>query len=482
MGDRIGRTELWSLLGIVVLAVVLRCIQLGAGLWYDEVITLTEYVRLPWADLVTTYSSTNNHILYSLAAKGAVTTFGESAWALRLPAMVFGVGSIAALWWLGRLVVTRTEALLGSLLLACAYHHVWFSQNARGYTGLLCAALVATALFVKGMRDPTNRRVWIAYAVVFGLAMYLHLSAAFLFATHGLAYLWVCIRNRDESPGWHPWWGFGLGALITLICYGPLLPQMFSTFGDMSQKAPPGKGVSEWKSPIWTVLETLRSMTQGNPMLMVGAAGGLALGLVGWLSLWKSHPVFALVPAIHVPLTLGILIVGSFRIWPRYFFIDAGFILLCVVHGIFVLSGWAAGRVLKGKVPGYGLAVSVTALALMACLYILPGAYRLPKQDFVGARDHVEATRGPDDVVVSVGLAATVCKTYFAPQWEVVETLPELQKLRSPKSHTWLVYSFPKHTESKYPEIVDEAKSNFELVRTFWGTLAQGQVLVYRSR
>ena len=100
----------WLCLGcILCIALVLRSINLNSGLWYDEIVTLVTYVRLPTYDLITTYSSLNNHILYSLTAQATVAVFGESAWAIRLPAMLFGVASVAALWWLARQVVGRSE-------------------------------------------------------------------------------------------------------------------------------------------------------------------------------------------------------------------------------------------------------------------------------------------------------------------------------------------------------------------------------------
>src|SRR5262245_50050613 len=84
--------------------------RLGTGLWFDEIITLVDFVRLPTAELVRTFSSFNNHVLYSLEAQAAIALFGETAWALRLPAMLFGVAGVAALWWFGRQIVSVSEA------------------------------------------------------------------------------------------------------------------------------------------------------------------------------------------------------------------------------------------------------------------------------------------------------------------------------------------------------------------------------------
>ena len=180
------RDWLW-LGGILMLALILRVIKLDASLWYDEISTLVDYVRLPTSELLTSYHSLNNHMLFSLEAQASVALFGETAWALRLPALLMGVGSIWALWLLARDVAGPWEARFSALLLAVNYHHVWFSQNARGYTGLLFWGLLATYFLVRGMKQPTWR-VWLAYGIAFALSMYTHLSAVFLFTTHGLVY------------------------------------------------------------------------------------------------------------------------------------------------------------------------------------------------------------------------------------------------------------------------------------------------------
>ncbi len=122
---------------LLLVSMAVRLYQLGSGLWFDEIMTLKEYARLPYLEIVTRFKSENQHFLYSLLAHSSILLFGESAWSLRLPAVLFGVGSIWAVYMLGAEVTDRKQAFLASALLAFSYHHLWFSQNARGYTGLL---------------------------------------------------------------------------------------------------------------------------------------------------------------------------------------------------------------------------------------------------------------------------------------------------------------------------------------------------------
>ncbi len=76
----------------IAVAAALRFYGLGSSLWYDEIVTLVESARRPVLEILTYFPDVNVHPLYSLLAHVSLETFGESNWALRLPACVFGVG------------------------------------------------------------------------------------------------------------------------------------------------------------------------------------------------------------------------------------------------------------------------------------------------------------------------------------------------------------------------------------------------------
>ena len=74
----------------LTVALALRLHALGNGLWYDEIQTLVSYIRLPLSRIITTFDSPNQHPVYSISARLQVSLFGQSPWALRLPAALFG--------------------------------------------------------------------------------------------------------------------------------------------------------------------------------------------------------------------------------------------------------------------------------------------------------------------------------------------------------------------------------------------------------
>ncbi len=66
--------------------------------------------------------------------KLCVAIFGAQEWAIRLPSVIFGTATIPAIYWVSRQALSRRASLCVALLLAVSYHHIFFSQNARGYT------------------------------------------------------------------------------------------------------------------------------------------------------------------------------------------------------------------------------------------------------------------------------------------------------------------------------------------------------------
>lgn len=480
---------------ILVLACVLRAIHLDAGLWYDEIDTLVHEVRLPFGYLTTHYPSLNHHVLFSLEARICVLLFGESAWAVRLPALLFGVASIWALWLLAKEIASPWVARFSALLLAVSYHHIWFSQNARGYTGILFWCLIATYLFIRGWKE-SSWRLWVLYGVVMALALYTHLSAIFFFAAQGIVYIglvahyYLFRRQGDDASmglsGALPLLGFAAGGLGAVLLHAPLIPDMIATFSEVAGPQPEAvtAAAAHWKSPLWMILEVGRSLSAQGPVLAVAIPAVLIVTLAGILRMGKTAPLVPIMALVHIPLTLALLVALSFRIWPRYFFFEIAFICLFLVEGAFSLGEIAALLLQKLRIRPprpCTLGIAFALLGVAASLAILPRNYLYPKQDFVGARNFIEANRSPGSVVLTLGLATMPYAEYYAPAWKAVETIGELGAVQQSNRDVWLVYSFPAVTERRYKDLTDYLASHFQ-ARRFPGTLGDGDVLVFRSK
>ncbi|HEX7071607.1 MAG TPA: glycosyltransferase family 39 protein, partial [Rhodothermales bacterium] len=248
VADRLSRRStyaLWALLGV---ALVLRVVQLNAGLWHDEIATLVNYGQLSPGEILTTYDSQNQHFLYSLLARPALAVFGSEAFALRLPAVLFGVAGVAALFFFAREVGRPVEAWLAAALMTLSYHHVWFSQNARGYTALLFWTLFSSWFFVRGI-DRGRDADWVAYALSAALGVFTHLTMAFVIAGQLLIYAFVRATGRGTRgrPVWLEFlMGFGLGGLLVLVLYAFVMPQIVAEFTADTT----GVEFETWQNPL----------------------------------------------------------------------------------------------------------------------------------------------------------------------------------------------------------------------------------------
>lgn len=187
------RPWMWAAL-LTILGAALRIIGLNKGLWWDEISFLINTVRHPLVEIITVFPGDTQHPLYSILARLSIDLFGEHPWSLRLPAMIFGTLSIPAIYMLGVAVSTQAEALIAAALLSVSYHHVWFSQNARGYTALAFWALLSTMFLLEGIRTG-HRRPYVLYAVAASLGIYTHLTMTFLVASHGI----ICAANAASD-------------------------------------------------------------------------------------------------------------------------------------------------------------------------------------------------------------------------------------------------------------------------------------------
>ncbi len=473
----------WLLPAILAAALGLRCVGLDSCLWYDEVVTLTEFVRLPLGELLHNYVDQNQHPLYSVLAHGSVAAFGESAWALRLPAVLFGVGSLWIVFHFARRFVAGPEPLLAMLLLAVSYHHVWFSQNARGYTGLLFWTLLGSWLLVDNLRRPHLGRS-IAYGAVMALALYTHLTAVFVVASHGLIYLALLMRQgvrrrRLATSDLVPALGFVLLASLTFQLYALVLPQVVASF----QKQTDGLRVQEWTDWTWGLQQALQGL-QLSFAGMIGVVAAAAVAAVGLVSLARRNPV--VVALLVLPCLIGVAVMLKLNrhLYPRFFFPVFPFAALVTIRGALVvgeaLSSLLARKFGWGKHAGIALAT----LAIVVSAASLPLCYRYPRQDYLGALAYVHAARDAADPVVTVGMAAIPFGRYYAPEFRIVESAKDLQAIRVAHSDRslWLLYTFRDHMVSYHPDVLDVIDRDFHCVKTFPGTVPGGEVLICRCR
>jgi mannosyltransferase len=468
------------IVAILCAAAVLRLYALDSGLWYDEILTYVQYGRLPFGEIITTYDDQNQHFLYSVLAHASFLSFGESGWSLRLPAVLFGVGSIWVLYLLGREVADTREGLLSAALLTFSYHHIWFSQNARGYIGLLFWTILSSWLLLRAIRE-TRPQLWVFYAVAVALGAYTHVTMIFIVTGHFIIYLRSLSDRRHEK--WPHRWsglflGFGLAGLLTLALFSVVLPQLFG--GTLSQGAEKSAAVTVWKNPLWTVSEFIRAskVDAWRSVLAVLAFSVFGAGLWSFIR--------------TCPVVIGLLIIPTFicavttlwmghPLWPRLFFFNSGLIALVVVRGVMQFARVATRslNLAPTKAAPIGTALCIGLLLISAASTIKAYA---PKQDYLGALNYIQQNYQPGDAIVTVGvMVAFPYKNLYKTDWKEVETVEDLKLIRSRSKRVWLLYTMPVYLEQANPEIMTAIRNDFKVMKEFYGTLGGGAIVICRS-
>jgi mannosyltransferase len=459
---------------IIFSATLLRLYRLDSGLWYDEIVTYVKYIKLPFRDIISIYDSENQHVLFTILSHACYVLFGENNWAIRLPAMIFGVGSLWALYFLGCQFTSRRESLLAVALLAFSYQHIWFSQNARGYTGLLFWTIMSSLFFVRGLKE-SRPYLWLMYSISAALGVYTHITMLFVVFGQFIIYLLQLVQRRHEywPDRWHGFfYGFCFAGFFTVSLYSFVLPQIFSTIGEKSN-------VVTWKSPIWTFLEIIRGLKISFAGTMVMAVAFTVLG-AGLVSFMKKNPIIIMLFLIPAFIGSVIVILSDHPLWPRFFFFTIGFGAIIVIRGAVELGQ----MILKPFHVGNKTSVLVTTifcvLMVSASAASIPLAYA-PKQDFQGALSFINKTVEPEDAVVTVGLTTFPYKKFFRMPWKAVGTVEELNEIRKHARHTWLLYTIPLHMKFEYPELMKSIERDFKVVKEFYGTLKGGTIFVCRA-
>jgi hypothetical protein len=460
-----------GLAGALLIGVGLRLVGLGDGLWHDEIQTLLAYGRTTLGDVLTRFDSKNQHPLYSVLANLSLQAFGDRAWALRLPAVGFGVASLWATYSLGARLTARREALLATLLLAVSYHHLWFSQNARGYTALLFFTLTGTAAFVDLLEGRGTRvgSPMLRYAASMALAVWTHATAVMTAVAHAVIWLVLLARRRDRSGSraWAPAWAVVLAGTVTLGLYAPLLPQFAEVV-----TAPTMAGTEvAWKNPAWMLAELVRGLAQGStvPLLALGSAA--VAGLAGVWSYWREQPATVALLVLPGIATVVPLIVIEQNLWPRFFFFCAGFAALIGVRGCFELARLVAGN------RGAPLATAALLVAAAGSAWTARSAWR-PKQDYEGAVGFVERVGGGEDAMVAVDLAGFGVRQYLKRDWPLVSSADSLAGIERRHPRTWVVATFPIRLHALHPDLVARLDAEYDTAAVFRGSVGGGNIVV----
>jgi len=202
---------------ILLMAAALRLVGIAHDqLWYDEGFTAA-VARLPVGQLLAATAADVHPPLLYLIEKPFVMLFGINEWALRLPAALLGTVAIWLAFQVVRELAGEHAGLLAAGLLAVSPFAIYYSNEARMYSLLLAAVLLATL-------GALRQRAWL---VVVGL------TAALM--SHNLGALYVPVVGAlvwQRSGLRRALLVCGTATLVWATLWGPVV---LAQMGEMQQ-------------------------------------------------------------------------------------------------------------------------------------------------------------------------------------------------------------------------------------------------------
>jgi 4-amino-4-deoxy-L-arabinose transferase-like glycosyltransferase len=290
--------EFAGLLIVLAAAFAIRAPYMGRGLGYDEIFTAMNFVELPtlWGT-ISTYIDFNNHPLYSLLARWSQQLLGRSEWSLRLPALVAGLLGIVAVWLLARPLGGAVGALAAAAILAIAPAHILWSTSARGYTGMMLGATVASWLFLKVLGG-AGRAAVVGLAISHSLAIYSHLFGVAVLGAQAIVVAGMLFRDsragrRLDRAHVAAILGLLGGGVLAALLYLPLLPGLL-----LSLRRTAGGAMLPWfPVDVWSELVG----PVAAPLLVAFAL----LGVLAWRRTLRRSPLLGAYLVVLFLLPLG---------------------------------------------------------------------------------------------------------------------------------------------------------------------------------
>jgi cellulose synthase/poly-beta-1,6-N-acetylglucosamine synthase-like glycosyltransferase/uncharacterized membrane protein len=187
------------LLPVVAVGLFFRLFRLGEqSYWLDEIYSVVYRGQMPVRRILLLTQESHPPLYYVLLHYWT-GFFGTSPSSARLLSAIFGVGSIIAIYFLGKTLFDREAGLIVALLLAVSTFHIHQSRTARMYSLLVLLAIISTYFFWRLVRTRSySMAIW--YVVTTGLLALTHLFAVFVVVAQNVYVLTRWISSRESSP------------------------------------------------------------------------------------------------------------------------------------------------------------------------------------------------------------------------------------------------------------------------------------------
>ncbi len=401
-----------------------RWYQIWANsLWYDEALSCLN-ARLSATQIITNAAVDEHPFGYYLLLH-YWSSFGTDEVALRSLSAFFSLGTILAIYGLGRWLFGKPTALVASVGMAFTPFQVYFAQEARVYSLLVFLTIMIMGSFFYAIAPQDNGSkpyrfletykvfenvniAWLGYVLMSVGGLYAHYFTVFLLGT---LHLWLGLNLRQYKQA--------LGRLMLAdgaigLLFLPQLNQALTRTshylgGDAWQRAP------NILSPLTTLYYLLFAHRTPFPFVLVPLGLFVMLAMLA-LRLWDSRrssvaeqsTELALWLCLFVPMAAVMLISWSIRsiYLERSFAIGTPALTLLLARSVTAAPRWSPSPLLAGVL------VILLAITLVAH-YLTPDPAKPPHRAVA-----ITLTKNfaPGDVSLHLHDASLMPATCYLPQ------------------------------------------------------------------
>ena len=223
--------ENYLLVGLILLSFLLRIYHLDyQSPWGDELFTLINAnSNKPMGEIFSVLRGDVHPPLYYYIIHFFLQIFGDTAFVARFVSLLFGVGGVIALYYLGKELFNKNVALVAAFLMSINHFHIYYSQEARMYS-MLCFATVLSFLYlIRFIKAPTLKTALI-YSFGTALLVNTHFYALFALFAQYLIILYFIIKPYN-STGLKIFMYAFISGIITLVSFIPSIVIFQGTSG-----------------------------------------------------------------------------------------------------------------------------------------------------------------------------------------------------------------------------------------------------------
>jgi hypothetical protein len=454
------------------LTLSLRLILFNQSLFYDEIYSFFNFIaRDNLLKSITTYMNLNNHLLYSILARGSISIFGNTEWALRLPALIFGLAGIWAFGRLSGLTGNKAIAWVSICLLVFSPAHIDQSQQARGYTALVFFSALSCYFFLRGLKEPDSQ-IWRKFMLVTVLGFCAHLYMFMVLLAEVvtvivITYFFRPDKNKSTALDFRVTSRFflysTLAGITVFLIYLPALPFIgFEFFRDYPRQ----------KLDLDFLVSMVKFIGPGDQ----GWDSGLTylfLFLAGAVFTWRRERAMAILAMnlFLVPVAL-ITLSRPVYLYPRFFIFFLPAYLIVIACGVYGISQ----KIIPKRTSIIG--AIIVAFLVTTALPSLEMIFTKERQNYRQAASIIRRTTLKDTPVIAPGIAGSEIAYYLKDRRIIkVKTLKEVEGLRITYPDAAVLLTYLPTIE---PELAEFFRHNYRLL--YYDNSRISSVMVYAPK